>query len=237
VIEYDFGMKKRITLVIFLNLPALLGFSQTYVGARSGYNMSIINFKPWQDTKMVYRMGGDYGITVKHFDNDYVGFQAELNYVERGYRQPYGEWEIFMHLNHYIELPMFLQGRFMYKGYFVHLNAGCYGAYLLWAEEGLNTTGEFDLKPYKINILYDERFDFGLVGGFGLGKEFKWGTLQADARLFYGFADLFDHDYEEMPEESRSTVESVSVSYYLNLSKLREQLTERKGRKTEIDNQ
>ena len=69
-------MKKLIVITLLFNLLATFGFGQTYIGVRSGYNMSIINFKPWQDTKMVYRMGGDYGITVKHFDNDYVGFQA-----------------------------------------------------------------------------------------------------------------------------------------------------------------
>ena len=221
-------MKKSFVATLFAISIALPLMGQTHLGVRTGYNMSIVTFVPTQYEKTFYSMAGDFGLIVKHFDNKYVGFQAELNYIERGYRLPVRDWEIYLRNNHYIELPMFLQGRLNYKGTFIHLNAGCYGAYLLWAEEGLNTTGEFDMKPYDLNVLYDNRFDFGLVGGFGLGREFSWGTLQADARLFYGFADMFDSEYADMPRESKSTVESVSVSYLLNLSKLRSNWKEKR---------
>jgi hypothetical protein len=180
-------------------------------------------------------MGGDYGITVKFYDLEYIGFQAELNYIEKGYRLPVREWEFYLRNNRYLELPIFMQGRYRYKNNFVHLNAGCYGAYLLFATEGLNTTGEFIMEEIKLNVLYDRRFDFGLSGGIGLGREFSWGVLQVDGRIFYGFSDLFDYTYEGMPRESKSYNESVSVSYYLNITKLRNNILERKKSKTTVE--
>jgi hypothetical protein len=98
----------------------------------------------------------------------------------------------------------------------------------------LNTTGTFVLEKIKLNVLYDKRFDFGLAGGIGLGREFKWGTLQVDGRIFYGYTDLFDHTYIDMPRQSRSYVESVSFSYYLNLTDLRSNLKEKNQKKVEL---
>lgn len=217
-------MKRAIIPFLTLLFVCQMASSQTFIGIRSGYNMSIVNFKPTKWERTFYRMGGDYGVTLKFYNMEYIGFQAELNYIERGYRLPVREWEFYLRNNRYIELPMYMQGRYQYKGTFLHLNLGCYGAYLLYATEGLNTTGEFVMEEIKLNVLYDNRFDFGISGGVGLGHEFSWGVLQVDGRIFFGFPDLFDHTYEGMPRESRTYNESVSVSYYLNLSKVREQL-------------
>jgi len=179
-------------------------------------------------------MAGDFGITLKRYDMQYVGFQVELNYIERGYRLPVRVWEFYLRNNRYIELPMFMQGRYQYKKNFVHVNLGCYGAFLLFATEGLNTTGTFVMEKSKLNVLYDKRFDFGLAGGIGLGREFKWGTLQVDGRIFYGLNDLFEYTYMDMPRQSRSYVESVSFSYYLNLTDFRNNLKEKKQNKIDL---
>jgi hypothetical protein len=115
-------MKKVIITLAIIFFSFLAGNGQTYIGVRTGYNMSIVNFLPTQYERIYYRMAGDFGATLKFFDMEYVGLQAELNYIERGYRLPVREWEFYLRNNRYLELPMFMQGRYMYKNNFVHLS-------------------------------------------------------------------------------------------------------------------
>ena len=120
----------------------------------------------------------------------------------------------YKRVNTYIELPLFVQFRLNLKFAYIHVNAGPYISYLISAEEGDNTSGRFKLEKIDFNILRDNRFDYGLIGGVGLSHDFKWGTIQAEARVSYGFADLFDYTYSNMPKQSKSVTESVNVGYY-----------------------
>lgn len=190
--------------------------AQTYAGLKGGYTMSNISFTPVEDTKMLFGNGFDLGLSIKHYNAKYVGFQAELYSTKRGFRKPTDETNNFSYrrINTYIELPMFIQFRLNLKFAYIHVNAGPYIAYLLSAEEGDNTSGSFKMEKIEFNVLRDNRFDYGLMGGLGLSYDFRWGTIQADARVSYGFADLYDHSYKGMPSQSISVTQNVTVAYF-----------------------
>ena len=208
-------MKKiwLLALIVFISLNT---WSQTYVGVKGGYAFSTISFKPYQETKLLTDNGLDLGLFFKHYNSKYVGFQAELYRINRGYMLPTDETNtvVFKRVNTYIELPIFLQFRLNLKFAYVHVNAGPYIAYLLSAEEGDNSSGSYKMKSVKFNVLRDKRFDYGLMGGGGLSHDFKWGTIQAEFRVSYGFADFYDHTYADMPQQSKSVTQAINIGYF-----------------------
>jgi len=209
--------------LLFILLP-LFGFSQTYFGIKGGYTFSTVSFLP--DNKSVLIPGEplELGVVVKYYDTKYVGFQGELYYTNRGYKAPYKEiWNI-KRVNKYIELPVFIQFKLNLSLVNLNVQAGPYVAYLLSAKEGYDSTNVWKMNDVKFNILRDNRFDYGLLGGIGLSHEFSWGVIQADVRVGYGFADLLDYSYAGNPKQSKAVVQSVNVCYLYNFSKKKKQL-------------
>lgn len=208
-------------LFSFLTLPV---FGQAYIGVKGGYTMSDIAFTPVQNTRMLFADGLDYGLVFKYFNLNYFGFHAELYKVNRGYRQPIDMAELgdtlYKRVNTYIELPIFMQVRFNLKLFTIHLNAGPYIAYLIQAREGNNSSGDYQMNKISINILRDNRIDYGLVGGIGFSRDFKWGTLYAEGRIGYGYGDMQKHTYQGMPKQSKAVFQSVNIGYMYHIGKL-----------------
>ncbi len=217
-------MIKRILIVLF-SFFSLLTHGQVYLGARTGYSVSSVEFTPTQKEKSLFDDGLEIGLSFKHFDQQYVGFQSEISIVRRGFRKPFEDTLTYKRINSYIELPIFMQVRLENRGLFMHLNAGCYGAFLLNSVEGDNRTGGYIMQNYEFNILRDKRFDYGLIGTVGVGYETPLGVFQIDFRYIWGLGDLYDHEYEGTPGRSPSRIQNLSFSYYWNLSK-------RKGKKS-----
>lgn len=214
---------RRYIIIVLIVFPVFC-WSQVYVGIKTGYSpLSMISFKP--DVKAVIFTGErlDYGLVLKYYDNKWIGFQGEFNVTQRGYNRPYrstSDTSQLRRVNNYVELPIFLQLHINLAGVYLHVNAGCYAAYMISAKQGVDTSGSMILTNYQFNILRDNRFDYGLVGGAGIGHEFRWGVIQVEARFSYGYADLYKYTYTGMPEESKAIVQNVSLSYMYNFSKL-----------------
>jgi len=208
-------LKKSLT--VLLSIFALSAYSQTYVGVKGGYTMSDIAFSPIQNTRMLFADGFDYGMVFKYFNLKYFGFQAELYMVNRGYRKPIDLAELgdtlYKRVNTYIELPIFMQVRFNLKLFTIHLNAGPYIAYLIQAREGNNSSGDYQMNKISINILRDNRIDYGLIGGIGLSRDFSWGTLFTEGRVGYGYGDMQKHTYPNMPKQSKAVFQSINIGY------------------------
>ncbi len=200
-----------VSLFLFLTVSG-----QTYIGIKGGYTMSNISFKPANDSRMLMGGGPELGVAFKYYNAKYVGFQAELYTTHRGYRLPTDETGVyeFKRINQYVELPMFIQFRLNLKIVYIHINAGPFLSYLVSAQEGDNTSGSYKLNKVTFNILRDKRFDYGLIGGAGLSHDFRWGTLQAEARVGYSFGDIYDHTYPNMPNESKSLVQCINFAYF-----------------------
>lgn len=216
-------MRKLWFIIILLSFVSPI-YGQTYAGAKLGYTMSKIVFEPVvKDQKMLFGGGVDFGFTFKHYNAKYVGFQAEFYTTSRGYRVPIDNANnaTFKRINTYIELPIFIQFRLNLKVAYLHVNAGPYISYLISAKEGDNTSGSYKLDNVDFNVLRDNRFDYGLMGGAGLSYDFKWGTIQAEARISYGYADLYDHTYTDMPKESKSVTQQVNIGYFYRFGNLK----------------
>ncbi|QKG78738.1 porin family protein [Tenuifilum thalassicum] len=209
-------MNRKILTILFSTLISTC-FAQTYFGVKGGYTMSDISFNPVQNTRMLFADGFDYGLVFKYYNLKYFGFQAELYRVNRGYRQPIDIAELgdtlYKRVNSYIELPIFMQVCFQLKRTSILVNAGPYIAYMIKASEGNNSSGQYVMKNIDINILRDNRIDFGLIGGVGVSYDFNWGTLYADGRIGFGFGDMQNHTYGGMPKQSKARFQSINIGY------------------------
>lgn len=211
---------KKFFIIILVLIPVFC-FSQTYVGIKTGYSLiSSISFVPDIKAKAYIGENIDYGVVIKNYDNKWVGFQGELYMTQRGYDVPILDTNYRRRINSYLELPIFIQGQLNLKWFTVHANAGCFAAYLLSSKEGVDTSGRFVLNNVKFNILRDNRFDYGLIGGVGVSREFKWGVIQIEARILYGFTDLYKYNYKDNPKESKAVEQNITFTYLFNLSKI-----------------
>lgn len=203
--------------IILLILTPIFALGQTMVGARGAWGLSGVYIAPTQYQKPIY---GNFeaGLMLKHYNLKYIGFQGELNIVERGYRKPVNEWAFYKRENTYIELPIFLQGKVQYRASYLILNAGCYAAYLIDSQEGDNLSGAYVMNDYDFSIVRDNRFDYGLLGGLGLGYDIKNITLQVEARVLYGFGDIYDHSFDGNPTQSPFFSQSISFGVLYNFS-------------------
>lgn len=187
------------------------------VGARGAWGLSGVYFAPTQFQQKVF---GNFeaGLMLKHYQQKYVGFQGELNIVERGYRKPLNDWAFYKRQNTYLELPIFLQGKVQYRASYLILNAGCYAAYLIDSQEGDNLSGAYVMNDYDYSILRDNSFDYGLLGGLGLGYDINNITLQVEVRVLYGFGDVYKHSFVGNPTQSPFFSQSISLGVLYNLS-------------------
>lgn len=210
---------KHILILLFLFPHWAL--SQVHIGLRGGYSISSVEFIPFQKERSLFDRVFDGGLVVKHYDLEYFGFQGEINLTQRGYRLPIDEEFLKKRINTYIEAPIFMQVRFKQKGFFTHFNVGFYASWLLKSIEGDNSSGSYQLENYDFSLLKDNRVDYGLVGGLALGYESNWGTLQAEARFFFGLGDLYYYNYENNPIRSPARVQNISLAYLYNISSIK----------------
>ncbi len=211
----------RVILSLLLTLYSIVGHGQLLIGLNGGYNVSGILFNPNHEEKALMNPTPNFGLSAKFFDLEHVGFQGELNFTQRGFTMPIDEITNYKRLSSYIELPLYFQVRAAKNGVFAHVNIGFNPSLLIDSKHGQSQTNTYTLTNYKINILRDNIFDFGLLGGVGLGYDFSYFSIQLDVRYYYGMGDLYYYSYSGNPLRSPAWAVDTSVSLMFNLSKKR----------------
>jgi hypothetical protein len=208
-------------LIAILIFPSFNGFAQLQLGVRGGYNVSGIVFSPSKNAEPILNPIADFGLIAKHYNLEYVGFQGELSYTQRGFIVPTLENKLKKRVNTYIEMPLFFQVRTSGENMFGHVNIGFYASALLKSKVGLGQGNSFTYTEYELSILRDNFFDYGLLGGVGLGYNIGWATVQLDIRYSYGLGDLYYYNYSGNPYRSPAWVLNSSISLMVNLEKLK----------------
>lgn len=221
-------MKHQKLLILLLAILPITAQSQLHIGVRGGYNISSVAFTPSNKQRAVYDWLFDGGIVFKYFDLQYFGFQGEINVTQRGYRLPLSDENHYKRISTYAEVPIFMQVRAKHNNFFMHFNAGVSASYMLSSSHGSDTSGVYQMHKYNINILRDNPFDYGLMGGVGIGYDFKFGTIQVEARFHFGLGDLYYYKFEGNPAQSPVRVQNISFTYLYNISSLFERRKEAK---------
>ena len=146
--------------------------------------------------------GNSYGLALRYFDKQLVGFQAEVNYVEAGWREDYGpDTTVYERRTRYAELQLLTQfsvGRGVVQPM---LQLGPYVSVPLSEAEVLPADFVPDGEPdrtYRGRAL-PFRVNYGLRAGLGLNLELGLLTIQLEGRYLQGFSNLLK------PGESQAT--------------------------------
>jgi hypothetical protein len=168
-------------------------YRRLQLGLVGGLSFNEVDFSPNQD--VTTREGQTYGLALRYFDKQLVGFQAEILYAEAGWLEDYGsedEPETYERAYEYVELQLLTQfsiGRGVVQPM---IQAGPYVSVPIAGEEilppGFTLMAEPD-NSYRGREIPD-RLNYGLRAGVGFNVELGPVTLQLEGRYLQGFSNL-----------------------------------------------
>ncbi|WP_116125477.1 porin family protein [Lewinella sp. IMCC34183] len=186
-----------VLLPCFLSAQAdtlVLGDTTDYrrlqLGVTGGPSFHEVDFTPGV-TKVTYE-GYNYGVALRYFDKQLVGFQAEVTYNHTGWREDFGDAGIYERQTDYAEVLILTQFSVGRGAVQPMLQAGPYIAVPLSEQETLPPGYDPELQPF--NTYYGRplpfRINYGLLAGLGLNVELGPLTVQLDGRYRQGFSNL-----------------------------------------------
>lgn len=212
----------RISLLtgILLMLVATTGVNaQSYVGVRAGYGMGSARIFPEREMQT---LGGmmSAGISYKYFsDMRFVGaIQADLQYFQRGFKYDLikdSDTSYQRRINS-IELPLMWHPHFYIfnrKGR-VFMNLGLNLSYNLNStfEETSKKNGVLDKGDYEMKLVRDNRWGYGLVGGFGVSFFYDRFEFLFEGRYYYGYSDILKNHNKYVGNPLRSPLDNINFS-------------------------
>jgi hypothetical protein len=204
--------KRKITLIIII-LCGLTSMSaqtplreQVALGARIGGVGSFVSFSPTISTNLKFGMQG--GVACRYIAEKYFGVQAEINYVQRGWKEDYPEQYNYQRTLHYLEIPFMTHIWFGKKSFRWFFNIGPEIAFLL-ADNAQTDIADENLQAQHGDI--SNRFDYGICAGTGFEFQTKAGIYQLEARYDFGLSDMFPNTASD--EFRKSSNQNVSLSF------------------------
>ena len=186
---------KRTIFFLALMLPTLV-FAQWRVGANVGlsYNHPTIDKQYMTDLVYKDRCGLSFGLMGQYDFNDWLGVRAELDWVQKNYRQTrnVAENQDYKFTNDYLLMPVMASFSFGGEKLRGFCNVGVYGGYWLNSHrkgEDFHNVSDYTYsfsEKVEFDDDRDQRWDCGFVGGLGLEYRFakRWGA-QVEARYYY----------------------------------------------------
>jgi len=210
---------KRATGIILLLLVYLAAQAQPrlrqpeiYVGIHGGVLFSLVWFSPRLEgtTIIVDRtlLSGNGGLVMRYNGHKYCGFQLELNYMQRGWRE-YADYERRLD---YLEMPWLAHIYFGKKKVRGFLNLGPQIGVLL-RESSYGSENE-DPEQRKQYEPIANKFDWGVAGGLGLlFRTTKVGTFQLEARFNYSLGNFYASRASDYFKHSNPMNLSINLGY------------------------
>lgn len=194
---------------------------ENYIGINYGYGISGVAFQP--SIKGSATVGSfNAGIAFKHRGEKYVGFEANINYVNRGYKIKSQDIDsTYKRSFNSIMVPVMAQGTIAYKRVIAIIDLGAYAAYRLDSEVEIDVNGVKTKEDYEFIVDRDRRYEFGALAGAGFYIDLRPILVQFDARYYYGLTNLINPNYvNNKPLESRPYQWMVTASIFYRLGGL-----------------
>ncbi|MBC6994453.1 outer membrane beta-barrel protein [Neolewinella lacunae] len=162
------------------------------VGLSYAYWQHEVDFTPSAEVEAL--PGTTYGLALRYFDNRVVGFQAELNYVNAGWRETLDTnfTSLYERRTEYLELLLLTQLRIGRGVVQPILQAGPYFSVPLAEEESIPAEyvpGDGVLPEYY-GFAFPFRLNYGLQAALGVNVALGPLTLQLEGRYLTGFNDV-----------------------------------------------
>ena len=201
---------------------------QFYLGVNGGAMMPTIDFLPKVMQKSELGVVG--GLSARYITEKNLGLLVELNYAQRGWNEDHEDFpdRSYRRTLNYIELPFMTHVYFGKKVKFV-VNAGPQIAYLLNSSATMSdemsdyidrlhqSTNPNAAAQYRDDF---KRFDYGIIGGAGVGMNMGSGDLFLEGRYYFGLGDIFESRKSKENfyfNRSAHRIIEVKLSYYFKL--------------------
>jgi len=214
-----FGKLLGLIVLSIFNFQFSISFAQPrlqrpefYIGAHGGVSASIVYFNPSQPnmspiTKACV-LGGNGGLVFRYAGHKYCAFQAELNYLHRGWATDGDDVERTERNLHYIEVPILM-----------HLNVG--SEKCRWF---------FNLGPQIGYCIIDESnsitkpFDWGLLAGTGvLFETRRAGIYHLEIRYDFSFGGVFGTSVTDAYKMANPMDLSLNLGWVMPIRKSKEE--------------
>ena len=194
---------KKIAIILFLSVLSLVAkaqYPEYGIGVRGGATCSFMMFNPstvQQSIPITFHTGAQF----RMISERYFGIKIELNYAQRGFKDRYGHRRL-----DYIELPFMSHITFGQKMFRFFVDLGPEISYLI--QDNAIITDQI-----QHSSMVKNRFDYGLVGGFGFELNSKYGIYTIDARYHFGLNNVFGNSAAEYFKSSTCQNISLSLAY------------------------
>lgn len=225
-------MKRILFFLIALALMPFALKSQTHyvphiwVGAHGGMSLSNVSFSP--SVKQSFAEGFTGGVSFRYAEERHVGILAELNIVQRGWKENFEEYPFeYQRQLTYVSLPIMTHIFFGSRVAKCIINLGPELSYMI----GESISSNFDYRnpmsepgfPSKrmTEQMWTEvknKFDYGITAG--IGGEFRIGRRHAayiEARYYFGLGNIYPASKKDTFSASRNSSIMVTAGYFFRL--------------------
>lgn len=165
------------------------------IGVHGGITQSNVDFEP--DIKQLGLMGSTAGISINYTAERHVGTQIEFNYAEWGWKDQQDTIGTYSRTMEFYEIPLLTHIYFTIKFVRINFDLGPYVALYKGYSESLptNPLPALDSAVLGYRDYYGkdiaQNYDYGFVGGGGIGFFTKFGEFQINLRYRQGLTNIF----------------------------------------------
>lgn len=223
---------KLLIIVSSIILTVIGGQAQTHyssnvsVGAKGGVDISRVFFNP--GVRQSFAIGVNYGFTFRYIEENHFGLIAELDFVQRGWKEDFEEHPFnYSRTLNYLELPVLAHIYFGRRGRFF-FNAGPQIGLFLSESSKSNFNPEeiekiegFPIRNrtnYQLTMPVTQKLDYGISAG--LGGEFsinQKNSLYLEARFYYGLGNIFRAKRTDNFRGSNQMSIMASIGYWFRI--------------------
>ena len=224
---------RRALICCLVLASALFAAAETHykahisVGAHGGMGLSKVSFSP--SVKQSWANGLTGGISVRYAEERHVGVLAELNFVQRGWKENFEEAPLdYTRTLNYISLPIMTHIYFGSRRVKCFFNLGPEFSYMI----SESTSANFDYNdplsspdwPQKARMTEQlatpvhNKFDYGICAGFGVEFYLRpRHSAYLEARYYYGLGNIFPSSKADTFGASRNMTLAVTLGYNFRL--------------------
>ena len=215
-------MNKILYITTGLIFCSTFTFAQFSAGVKYGNSLSLIfstdQFTPREVNDGLLR-GQATGLVMQYITQPHFGLQWEINYVEKGWIETFGnEADIFTTRLTYIDIPILGHAYIGKKTVRYFINAGPYISYLISNQEERGGTFDDEDITFRYVEGRDNKLDFGIRGGLGIEILTSIGMFQIEGGYNFGVASILDKHITPITTsiQNQSVVITLGYLYMFN---------------------
>lgn len=223
---------KKILIILLISITSIPLSAQPkdfkyeyYIGVKGGMTLTQVRFYPNVQTE--FMQGNTAGLIFRMISEPHIGFQLELNYIEKGWKEsPFtGTFAAngYFHRLNYLDIPIMTHVNIGKKAMRFTLNLGPEFSYLLSDSQGFTPAASIPsdtegYKPYYFQPI-DSSIDILFTGGLGMEYHLKGGSaFSLEGRIFYSLPNIYNSK-NYIYKASQSNGLQVTLAYLFKMSR------------------